>query len=106
MYKRQGQFDFLPSILFICWVAVGGRGTLWGAVAGAIAVNWARVTVSAARPDDWQYLQGLLFVLVLAFVPGGLAGVVRSLWHRAAALRKPEATPATSPAATPAEVTT
>ena len=83
-----GQFDFLPSILMICWVAVGGRGTLWGAVAGAIAVNWARVTVSAARPDDWQYLQGLLFVLVLAFVPGGMAGLVRSLWNRAAGLRE------------------
>lgn len=81
------QFDFLFSILVVCWVAVGGRGTLWGAVAGAIAVNWARVTVSSARPDDWQYLQGLLFVLVLAFVPGGLAGLVRSLSHRVPGLR-------------------
>jgi len=102
-----GQFDFLYSILFVCWVAVGGRGTLWGAVAGAIAVNWARVTVSAARPDDWQYMQGLLFVLVLAFVPGGLAGLARSLWHRAAALRtrsRRSATP--SPAPTTAEVGT
>ncbi len=95
-----GQFDFLPSILMVCWVAVGGRGTLWGAVAGAIAVNWARVTVSAARPDDWQYLQGLLFVLVLAFIPGGLAGLVRSLWQRATGLRRREA-----PAATPASAT-
>jgi len=99
-----GQFDFLPSILFICWVAVGGRGTLWGAVVGAIAVNWARVTVSAARPDDWQYLQGLLFVLVLAFVPGGLAGVIRSLWHRVAAKRA--SPPAVASASAPAEATT
>ena len=72
-----GQFDFVPSILMVCWVAVGGRGTLWGAVLGAVVVNWMRVTVSSARPDDWQYLQGLLFIVVLAFAPGGIAGVLR-----------------------------
>ena len=76
-----GQFDFVPSILMVCWVAVGGRGVLWGAVLGALVVNWARVTVSAARPDDWQYLQGLLFVAVLALAPGGIAGLVRSGWQ-------------------------
>ncbi len=87
-----GQFDFLPSILMVCWVAVGGRGTLWGAVVGAIVVNWTRVTVSAARPDDWQYMQGLLFVAALAFFPGGIAGLVRSGWHRAESLlRRPPA---------------
>jgi urea transport system permease protein len=79
-----GQFDFVPSILMVCWVAVGGRGTLWGAVVGAILVNWTRVTVSSARPDDWQYFQGLLFVVVLAFAPGGVAGMLRA-WARWAA---------------------
>lgn len=80
-----GQFDYLPSILMVCWVAVGGRGTLWGAVLGALVVNWTRVTVSAARPDDWQYVQGLLFVVVLAFMPGGIAGLLRSRYEAAAA---------------------
>jgi urea transport system permease protein len=85
-----GQFDAVPSILMVCWVAVGGRGTLWGPVLGALVVNWTRVNVSAARPDDWQYLQGLLFVVVLAFIPGGLAGVLRSRyrWLAAAVARR------------------
>ncbi|MEA3018618.1 MAG: urea transport system permease protein [Actinomycetota bacterium] len=83
-----GQFDYIPSILMVCWVAVGGRGTLWGAVVGAIVVNWTRVTVSDARPDDWQYLQGLLFVGVLAFAPGGIAGVLRDAAHKLGDLRR------------------
>jgi urea transport system permease protein len=77
-----GQFDYLPSLLMICWVAVGGRGTIWGAVLGALLVNWLRVKVSDARPDDWQYMQGALFVLVLAFARGGIAGLLRSGWGR------------------------
>jgi urea transport system permease protein len=80
-----GQFDYLPSILMICWVAVGGRGVLWGAVLGALVVNWARVTVSAARPDDWLYMQALLFIVVLAFFPGGLAGLLRKGWETVSA---------------------
>ena len=80
-----GQFDYLPSILMICWVAVGGRGVLWGAVLGALLVNWARVTVSAARPDDWLYMQALLFIVVLAFFPGGLAGLLRKGWEMVSA---------------------
>ncbi len=83
-----GQFDFLPSILIVCWVAVGGRGKLWGAVVGALVVNWTRVTVSSARPDDWSYLQGLLFVGVLAFFPGGIAGLLRSGWDRFGSLTR------------------
>lgn len=72
------QFAVVPSILMVVWVAVGGRGTLYGAVLGALLVNWGRVTFSESRPDDWLYLQGLLFIVVITFVPGGIIGLVRS----------------------------
>lgn len=80
------QFDYVPSLLMICWVAVGGRGAIWGAVLGALLVNWLRVNISDARPDDWQYAQGALFLLVLALAPGGLIGLLRSGYARVLSL--------------------
>lgn len=76
------QFAVLPSILMVCWVAVGGRGTLWGAVLGAILVSWARTRFSESRPDDWVYLQGLLFIVVVGFLPGGVAGLLKVAGRR------------------------
>lgn len=72
------QFAVLPSILMITWVAIGGRGTLYGAVLGAIVVNWGKTSFSESRPDDWLYIQGLLFVVIVAYAPGGILGLVRS----------------------------
>ena len=71
------QFTVLPSILMVGWVAVGGRGTIYGAAIGALLVSLLRTRVSESRPEDWQYFQGLLFVVVVAFAPGGLAGLAR-----------------------------
>jgi urea transport system permease protein len=76
------QFTVLPSILMLCWVAVGGRGTLYGAILGAVLVGWGRTTFSESRPDDWQYLQGLLFVVAIAYVPGGIVGLFKSAGNR------------------------
>ena len=80
------QFTVLPSILMITWVAVGGRGTLYGAVLGALLVSWGKTSFSESRPDDWLYLQGLLFVVVIAWMPGGLVGVLRAGRERAGSL--------------------
>jgi urea transport system permease protein len=72
------QFAVLPSILMITWVAIGGRQSLYGAVLGALLVSWGKTSFSESRPDDWVYLQGLLFVVVVAYAPQGLVGLVRS----------------------------
>jgi urea transport system permease protein len=76
------QFGTLPSILMVCWVAVGGRGTLYGAIIGAILVNWGATRVSEQWPDTWQYVQGAVFVVVVAFVPGGIVGMLRLIRER------------------------
>jgi len=67
-----GQIGVLPSIEMIIWVAVGGRGTLVGAIIGAIGVNWARSFLTSNYPDLWLYFLGLLFVGVVLYVPKGM----------------------------------
>jgi urea transport system permease protein len=65
----------VPSIGFVIGAAVGGRASLVGAVLGAVAVAWAQSTLSDAFPAAWTYLQGLLFVVAVGFLPGGLASL-------------------------------
>jgi urea transport system permease protein len=60
------------SIEMAIWVAVGGRGTLTGAVLGAWLVNGGKSWLTAAFPQVWLYALGGLFVLVTLFLPQGL----------------------------------
>ena len=64
----------VPSIAFLIGVAIGGRTTLLGPVLGAIGVAWAQTTFSEHFPSAWTYFQGALFVVVVGFIPAGLAG--------------------------------
>lgn len=87
------------SILVVIWVAVGGRGTLGGAIAGALLVNLLYNLLTSRQefvwflepflapatyeklvwsPEYWPFLLGTLFVVVVLYLPDGIA----SLWHR------------------------
>ncbi|MFZ9228574.1 MAG: urea ABC transporter permease subunit UrtC [Prochlorococcaceae cyanobacterium] len=73
------QFMAVPfSIEMVIWVAVGGRGTLIGAVLGAVVINFAKSLVSEALPETWLFIQGALFLLVVTALPDGLVGWWRS----------------------------
>ena len=72
-----GEFAPLFSIEMVIWVAVGGRATLYGAVVGALLVNYAKTWLTGAMPDAWLFALGALFVLVTLFLPRGIAGLVR-----------------------------
>ena len=78
----------VPSIEFVIGVAVGGRASLVGPALGAIAVAWARTALSERLPSAWTYFEGLLFVLPVAFLPGGLASLVGLLRRRRVSLEK------------------
>jgi len=63
------------SIEMAIWVAVGGRGTLGGALFGAGIVNVAKSWFTVAAPDYWLYFLGLLFIMVTLFLPKGFIGI-------------------------------
>ena len=72
------EFAPLNSIEIVVWVAMGGRATLYGAVMGAIGVNYAKTWLTGAFPEIWLFTLGALFIFVTLFLPRGLAG----LWRR------------------------
>jgi urea transport system permease protein len=71
-----GEFSPLNSIELVIWVAVGGRGTLYGAVAGAVLVNYAKTYFTGAFPEIWLFALGALFVLSTLYLPKGLVGIL------------------------------
>ena len=72
------EFAPINSIEAVIWVAVGGRGTLYGAIVGAVMVNYAKTYLTGAFPEVWLYALGALFVLVTVFLPRGIIGLVQA----------------------------
>ena len=63
------------SLEAVVWVAVGGRGTLVGPILGAVGVNALKSWASRAYPDLWPIILGVLFILVVLFLPRGIVGL-------------------------------
>ncbi len=85
----------IASIYLAVWVAIGGRGRLWGAVIGAAGVSLLSTWFTGGRAPDvplgfytidwvdwWQVLLGFGFVAVTLFAPGGIAGALVRLTGR------------------------
>ena len=70
-----GEFQPLNSIEVVVWVAMGGRATLYGAVIGALGVNYAKTWFTGAFPEVWLFALGGLFVVVTLLMPRGIAGL-------------------------------
>jgi len=71
-----GEFSPLNSIELVIWVAIGGRGTLYGAVAGAFLVNYAKTYFTGALPELWLFALGALFIIVTVLLPRGIVGLI------------------------------
>ncbi|NMM46166.1 urea ABC transporter permease subunit UrtC [Rhodospirillaceae bacterium KN72] len=74
-----GEFAPINSIEIVIWVALGGRGYLFGAIFGALAVNIAKSYFTVAFPEIWLFFLGALFVLTTLFLPKGCAGLLSIL---------------------------
>ena len=70
-----GEFSPINSIEMVIWVAIGGRGTLYGAIVGALVVSYAKTRFTAIMPEAWLFALGGLFVLVTLLLPKGLVGL-------------------------------
>jgi urea transport system permease protein len=71
--------EFAPgnSIEAVIWVAVGGRGTLTGAVVGAVLVNYAKTYfTSGFLAPYWLFMLGGLFIAVTLLLPRGIVGTI------------------------------
>ncbi len=69
------EFSPAQSIEVAIWAAVGGRGTLFGPILGALSVNGAKSFFTGAAPEVWLFFLGGLFVVVTLFLPKGLVGL-------------------------------
>ena len=92
--------EFAPagSIEIVIWVAVGGRGTLHGAILGAFLVNYAKSWLTGAIPELWLFALGGLFIFVTLFLPKGIVGTIGTGLGRLGRL-KPAPTATAQPAA-------
>ncbi|BDU39639.1 urea ABC transporter permease subunit UrtC [Vibrio nigripulchritudo] len=79
-----GEFAPLNSIEIVIWVALGGRATLYGAVVGAILVNYAKSWFTVEFPEIWLFALGGLFVLSTLYLPKGVVGLFSNFpkWKR------------------------
>ena len=85
-----GEFSPANSIEIVVWVAVGGRGTLYGAVLGAVLVNYAKSYFTGALPEVWLFVLGGLFIGSTLFLPKGVVGALARA-RAAVAARRPGA---------------
>lgn len=80
-----GEFAPASSIEAVVWTAIGGRGTLFGPILGAVLVNFAKSWFTSVLPELWLFALGGLFLAVTLFLPAGIAGLFS---RRAAILRR------------------
>ena len=81
------------SLEVVVWVAVGGRATLWGPIIGAVFVNALKSWATYHYPDSWLIILGVLFVLVVLFLPGGIISIPERIKSIIQRFRKPQTKP-------------
>jgi urea ABC transporter permease protein UrtC len=89
--------EMLPekSLEAVVWCAVGGRGTLVGPIIGAVGVNALKSWATREHPDLWLIILGVLFILIVLFLPKGIAGIPGMI--AALVKRAPKDPPAAEP---------
>lgn len=87
------------SLAIVIWCAVGGRDSVLAAAVGAILVNMLEGRLSDVFVEGWNLILGVIFVLVVMFMPRGLHGLVGGAWQIIAGKSRKPGKAANSPAA-------
>lgn len=87
-YVSPSQFDVSFSISMVIWAAIGGRNSLLWAILGAFLVQGAQSYLGDEFLNTWILILGFFFILVVRFLPGGLAGLVETTLGRLTSMGK------------------
>jgi len=71
--------SFTFGTRLIIMVALGGRGTIIGAIVGALSIEVASAYLSGSLPYVWELIIGVALIAVILAFPDGLVGVIRRL---------------------------
>ena len=71
------QLSFSRSAEVMLMLVLGGAGSLYGALLGAIVFMTAHHLLSGIDPQYWQFWLGILLILVVLFARGGIMGLLR-----------------------------
>jgi urea transport system permease protein len=77
-----GSIGAVASVEMVIYAAVGGRLSIPGAVVGALLVGFMKSYLSEQFPEGWLFFLGAMFIIVVAFMPQGIAGVADRLLKR------------------------
>ncbi len=89
---------------FVIYTVIGGVKTLFGPVIGTALIMYLQNVISA-KTDAWRLIEGLIFVAVIVFLPGGILGTFKRKRGRAILASAVAASPADTPRAAPSEAT-
>ncbi len=71
------QMTISYSIMMVIWIAIGGRGTILGAVFGVFLVNLCEYNISSGKMiETWQYIIGIAFCVTIIYFKGGIVGTL------------------------------
>jgi branched-chain amino acid transport system permease protein len=84
---------FVFGTELVVWTALGGRGTIFGPLLGAIGIDYLSANLSGELPFLWQLVVGGLFVVMIILLPGGLASLVTARFGRDGRKRRLDALP-------------
>ena len=74
--------SFTFGTQLVIMVALGGRGTLIGALPGALLLELTSAYLSGSLPFVWELIVGISFILVIVVLPAGLFGGLRNMADR------------------------